>query len=464
MIIERLILENFRGIDKILELPLERDITVLAGVNGSGKSSILDALAILLSWVVARTRRAGGPGSPIPELSINNSAGYTRIRAETDIQQNLHWQLVKTKKGHAQPAYATELDTLSKYAKSIQQHISETQEKCDIPLFAYYPVNRAVLDIPLRIRQSLTFGLLEAWDESLDGKANFRHFFDWFRNREDLENEIRARNKINRLIENDPSPSKDTKTIADIALKGINRRITQILPGKNANLGKDDPQLQAVRYALEQFLPELTMFSVSRNPLCMTAHKQDKEIRIDQLSDGEKCLIALVGDLARRLAIANPQREHPLEGDGVVLIDEIDLHLHPAWQRKVLANLNRTFPNCQFIVSTHSPQVLGEAEARQVRSLAQDDDGRFSYSIPKQAKGLNSNEILDELMRPDGNSLIRNKETQEKLDRLFVLIDQDNFTAAKVLIAELKQQLNGDIPDIVRAESLIFMLDEDGEQ
>jgi predicted ATP-binding protein involved in virulence len=452
--IERLILENFRGVTKTLELPLEPDLTVLAGINGSGKSTVLDALAILLSWIIARTRRAGGSGMPISELSINNSAGYARIRAETSVPDNLHWQLVKTKKGHAQPACATELDILSKYAKSIQQQISDTQEHCDIPLFAYYPVNRAVLDIPLRIRQSHEFGLLEAWDESLAGAANFRYFFEWFRNREDLENEIRilSVHRENQLTPNSISYFRGRPWWQEW-MRGEN----------STRAGVSDVQLDAVRNALRSFLPNFAEFSVRRNPLRMIVKKKGKEIRIDQLADGEKCLIALVGDLARRLAIANPKRENPLEGEGIVLIDEIDLHLHPAWQRKILANLQRTFPGCQFVVSTHSPQVLGEAEARQIRLLAQDEGQGFSYSIPTQAKGLNSNEILDELMRPDSQTLTRNLETQEKLDRLFELVDQDDFTAAKALIAELKQQLHGDIPEIVRAESLIFMLDEDSE-
>jgi len=448
--IERLILENFRGVGKTLELPLEPDLTVLAGINGSGKSTILDALAILLSWVVARTLRTSGAGMPIVELTVNNSAEYARIRAEALVPQSFYWQLVKSKRGYAQSASVTELDELSKYTKSTQQQISDTQEKCNIPVFAYYPVNRAVLDIPLRIRQSHEFGLLEAWDESLASAANFRHFFEWFRNREDLENENRVGTylenrewrtpEFNEIPKNDPVYSK--------FFRG----------GKGWTT---DLQLETVRLALKAFLPGFTHFSVRRNPLRMTVRKQGKEIRIDQLSDGEKCLIALVGDLARRLAIANPIRENPLEGEGIVLIDEIDLHLHPAWQRKVLGNLKRTFPGCQFVVSTHSPQVLGEAEARQIRLLAQSEDQGFSYSIPTQAKGLNSNEILDELMRPNGNSLSRNQETQEKLDQLFSLIDQDDFSKAKALIAELKQQLHGDIPDIIRAESLIFMLDED---
>lgn len=454
MKIERLILENFRGVGKTLDLPLEPDLTVLAGINGSGKSTILDALAILLSWVMARTRRTGGSGMPIPDLSINNSAGYARIRAEASDPENLRWQLVKTKKGHVQPVSATDLETLSRYSKFIQQQISETQENCNIPLFAYYPVNRAVLDIPLRIRQSHEFSLLEAWDDSLASAANFRHFFEWFRNREDLENEGR----ILSLFEERP-PSAEF--IENIKTKP---RWKEALRGEGfEKIGVNDVQLDAVRNALRAFLPGFIALSVRRNPLRMTMQKNGKEIRVDQLSDGEKCLITMVGDLARRLAIANPKRGNPLEGEGVVLIDEIDLHLHPAWQRQILGNLRRTFPGSQFVVSTHSPQVLGEAEPRQIRLLAQDEQQGLTYTIPAQAKGLSSNDILDELMRPGGETLTRNSEVQQQLNRLFELIDRDQFSEAKALIAEMKRQLHGDIPDLLRAESMLFMLDADGE-
>lgn len=454
MKIERLILENFRGVGKTLELPLEPDLTVLAGVNGSGKSTILDALAILLSWIMARTRRAGGTGMSISDQSVNNAAGYARIRAESLAPQDLRWQLVKIKKGHAKPLCATDLEALSDYVKSIQQQISQSQSKCDVPLFAYYPVNRAVLDIPLRIRQSHQFGLLEAWDESLVGAANFRHFFEWFRNREDLENEIRIMS------------SHDDRPLSPGLISYFRGKSwwQEWMRGEPFNkAGISDVQLDAVRNALRFFLPDFAEFSVRRNPLRMIVKKSGKEIRIDQLSDGEKCLIALVGDLARRLAIANPQRENPLEGEGIVLIDEIDLHLHPGWQRKILANLARTFPGCQFVVSTHSPQVLGEAEPRQIRLLAQDEEHGFTYSIPTQAKGLSSNDILDELMRPGGDTLTRNDEVQQQLDKLSQLIDREKFQDAKALIEKLKQEFHGNRPELIRAESLLFMLDADGE-
>lgn len=99
------------------------------------------------------------------------------------------------------------------------------------------------------------------------------------------------------------------------------------------------------------------------------------------MSDGEKCTIALFGDLARRMALANPNKDNPLDGEGIVLIDEIELHLHPLWQRRILNVLKKVFPNIQFIVSTHSPQVLGEADdTYNVLRLIMGDNGKLLIS------------------------------------------------------------------------------------
>ena len=160
-------------------------------------------------------------------------------------------------------------------------------------LDAYYPVNRAVLDIPLRIKERHSFDLLSAYSDSLTGGANFRAFFEWFREREDLENENRK--------------------YADQLIKPEGYQFP-------------DRQLEAVRAALMLFMPEFTNLTVRRNPLRMEVEKNGKTLRVNQLSDGEKCLMAMVGDLARRMAIANPVRPNPLEGEGIILIDEIDLH------------------------------------------------------------------------------------------------------------------------------------------
>ena len=425
MKLKQLTLENFRGFKK-LELTLDPQLTVLVGANGAGKSSVLDAIAILLSRITSRVR--GGAGRrDIRELDIRNRTGYAWIQADADFT----WSVLKVKQGYVRPDIPKDSDGFIQHVKSIQQVITETFEACSIPLFAYYPINRAVLDVPLRIRNSHEFELLEAWDEALTSASNFRSFFEWFRNQEDIENEI-SRDRI--------------------------RYNQELYDGECCDIS-----LQAVRCALGCFLPEFERFSVKRNPLRMVVQKHDQEVRVDQLSDGEKCLIALVADIARRLAIANPILEDPLQGEGVVLIDEVDLHLHPAWQRMVLPKLIVTFPNCQFIVSTHSPQILGEVDASQIRILTQDENNEIHCHIPPQAKGLTSNEILNEIMSRDGANLARNAVVEQQLDELFRLIDDEAFDEAKTIISQMKMALHGDIPDIVRAQALVDMLGTDLE-
>jgi predicted ATP-binding protein involved in virulence len=125
--------------------------------------------------------------------------------------------------------------------------------------------------------------------------------------------------------------------------------------------------------------------------------KQGQELIVNQLSDGEKCLLAMVGDLARRLAIANPSLENPLQGEGVVLIDEIELHLHPKWQREIIPALTRTFPNCQFIATTHSPQVISEVKPNGIYILEATSEGVVARR-PESSYGRDSNRILEDLM------------------------------------------------------------------
>jgi len=115
-----------------------------------------------------------------------------------------------------------------------------------------------------------------------------------------------------------------------------------------------DRGLEAARSAIAAFT-DFRDLRIRRKPrLRMTVVKHGMELNVAQLSDGERNMLALVGDLAQRLSVLNPDRPNPNDGHGVVLIDEIDLHLHPGWQRTVVASLKRTFPNCQFIICRRS--------------------------------------------------------------------------------------------------------------
>ena len=102
-------------------------------------------------------------------------------------------------------------------------------------------------------------------------------------------------------------------------------------------------------------------------------NKNNEELRIEQLSGGYKAILAVVSDIAKRLAMANPNMTRPLDGEAVILIDELDLHLHPKWQKTIVEDLKRTFPNCQFIVSTHSPFIIQTLQHCELLSLENDN-------------------------------------------------------------------------------------------
>jgi predicted ATP-binding protein involved in virulence len=366
---------------------------------------------MMLSWVVARIKTSGSSGSNIKENDINNNASNCTV---ISVANECSWSLSKAKKGHIKNIEGSNLKGISEYTKQVQESITESKETKPIPMFVYYPVNRAVLDVPLRIRKKHEFNIIETYENALISGVNFRMFFEWFRIREDLENENHKNNKEH-----------------------------------------VDNQLEAVRKALESFLPEFKNFCIKRNPLSMFVEKNGKALKIEQLSDGEKSLIAMVGDLARRLAIANPNSKKPLEGKGIVLIDEIDLHLHPSWQRKAIRKLVETFPNCQFIITTHSPQVISEVEAHSLRLLEKNEEGKVIFTMPKRSLGLDSSEVLVEIME----SPKRNEEIDEELYKIYSLIDENNIEEANISIEKLSKKLNGDIPEIIKARSLITMLD-----
>ncbi len=418
MKIDRLIIANFRGVQN-LALDLHERLNVFVGANGAGKSTILDAMAIMLSWVVNRIKHASSSGRPISETDIANGKAFSSLEMHCKSSKiAVDWKLVKTRKGYPVPEDRSNLTGLHEYAKHLQQAIGATQEQTNLPLFAYYPVNRSVLDIPLRIKEKHTFNLLAAYDDALTSGANFRTFFEWFREREDIENENRKYHQPSLFNQPDtPFP---------------------------------DPQLEAVRTAITHLIPEFTDLSVRRNPLRMVVRKNGQGLTVNQLSDGEKCLMAMVGDLARRMAMANPTRPKPLEGNGIILIDEIDLHLHPKWQRMAVPGLLNVFPNCQFIISTHSPHVMTHVQPENLFLLSQTNNG-IKAEKPTESYGKNVDRILEDLM---GLETTRPDTVGKELRTIFDLIDQNSLVDARKGISAMREKI-GDDSELSKAEVLI---------
>jgi len=411
MMLQEIRLVNFRGIAD-MTLPFTTTTTAILGVNGVGKSAVLDALAIALSNMTERIAGQAASARDISPDDIKNDAAYARIQvtAELGIDTPTTWAIARNRKAGKHPAErSSDLDQLNAHTRLFNGRMlyaEANHQPTHLPLAVYYDVHRAVLDVPLRVREKLKNTPREAYHDALGhGGTDFRGFFAWFRDREDAENE---------RIRDEPAYV--------------------------------DRDLQAVRAAVEAFT-QFTDLRIRRKPsLRMTVKKNAAELNVLQLSDGEKCLLALVGDLARRLSLLNTDKDNPLHGEGVVLIDEIDLHLHPRWQRSVVASLERTFPNCQFIITTHSPQVVGELLPEAVLLLR---DGEF-LGHPQASYGLSSGQVLDEIM----GATSRTPDVLQQLEVIFSSLERGELSLARQLISKLKADAPS-VPELAGAEALL---------
>ena len=197
----------------------------------------------------------------------------------------------------------------------------ERRPPLSLPIVAYYDTDRTVLQPHRRRSLERTSQRYQALQGALGARTDFKDFFNWFYAAENQElREQREERNFNRQLR----------------------------------------ELQAVRRAIESMVPGVSDPRTLMRPLRFVVtinHKGrgKEECSVQQLSGGYRVILALAADVARRMAQGNPHLDDPLASEAVVLIDEVDLHLHPSWQQSILDDLMRTFPNAQLIVSTHSP-------------------------------------------------------------------------------------------------------------
>jgi predicted ATP-binding protein involved in virulence len=218
-------------------------------------------------------------------------------------------------------------------------------------------------------------------------------------------------------------------------------------------LKADMPGFEALRGPLDQVPVEISKvdyFDEFYNTLGphFEIDQLPGSLDVAQLSDGERGNLALVLDLTRRLAQANPKLRDPAsESEAVVLIDELELHLHPKWQRTILHSLTATFPKCQFIATTHSPQVIGEVEHHRIQIMA---DGQV-YS-PTHSYGVDSSRVLEEVM----DSTSRTSKAQELISQASQAVGAQRFDDARLLVDKL-EKLTGNPNDaeVMRLRTLL---------
>lgn len=425
MYLEKLKLHNFRCYEK-LEIEFNRQLTVLVGKNGSGKTTVLEAIAIALgTWFVGfNIVNAKGINKRTDPLRKAYQIGATddvqtqfpvEIEAWGKIKESkdptLHWKReLYTPTGTMTTKDAKEI---VEYAAEYQKAISEGRTDIYLPIVAYYGTGR-LWDYHRQKRidvfkvSSRTNGYIDC----LDGTANVKLMMDWF--------QIMTINKYQRQEENLES----------------------------------NPELDTVYLAMEKCLKNLSGYSdvkirynMGTQELDVYYSEQDKQrmrIPLNQLSDGYKGMISLVADIAYRMATLNPQlgTEVLIKGDGVVLIDEVDLHLHPAWQQKVIDNLMDIFPKVQFIVSTHAPAIISSVKTDTLRILSDKE----VCLTDNQVYGKDVNSVMKEIMgvndRPD--------QFVKLFEQFYRLLSEKKYDEAGAVLDKLDEDRGYHNPEIAK--------------
>ena len=402
MKLERVEIRNYRAIER-LDLALDPDLTVFHGNNGHGKTSVLSGIAVGLAGIPRLLPDVAGIG-----FLKSDRRGLRPMRVTLTSTDGIAWRRqVFGERGTLPPR------KLKDAMDAIVAADQEGSDPLDLPIVAFYDTDRAVthraaVETPDLWRNTgAAFSRYAALAGALSTRTSFREFFAWFYAMENAELRVQRRSILRRAALRRAARMENAELRAQRraaparskALNVVRQAITAMLPG----VSEPRVELDPFRFVV----------SVRPDPddRFENLFEEAEELALDQLSGGYRIMLALAADLARRMAQGNPHLDDPLQAEAIVLIDEVDLHLHPSWQQRVLNDLRRTFPNTQFIVSTHSPQVLTTVEPRHVVHLAREDGRIVAGSASGWTYGAEAGDVLSAVMgvdeRPPGNKFVR---------------------------------------------------------
>lgn len=448
-------LKNFRCYEDIT-IPLDEKLTVLVAPNGMGKTAILDAISIALWDFVKKFDLA----KPYPAYNISISKDDIRIvKDKTSYNENRE----EIEKHHRNGGMVRQLNTEiiatntenfvwmrykdsetagsrtkeDRNARLLQEKVTKIQESIrnlsthttELPLFAYYGTGRLWNEKKLMARQKQnkndekirTF----AYQNSLDPASNYRQFEDWFTE------------KSNHLTEELMSLWEYGQHFSDLS--------------KELNLAVSNIQ-NAVDIALKIVGWEKPRYSPTFKDIVLI-HDEHGTLKLNQLSDGIQNVFGLVADIAYRCYLLNSHfgENATNKTEGIVLIDEVDMHLHPEWQQTILTDLQKAFPKIQFIVTTHSPQVLTTVHSECIRII----DGQSVSYAPAGSEGAESSRLLNRIFnvesRPPQNEVTKLLTEYRKL----VYLDKWGNERALELRCQLDKVFQGNEPELTALDLYI---------
>lgn len=426
--LEALTLTNFKSFSHC-ELTLDPQFTLLIGANASGKTAILDGIAVALSNVLAGIKEI--PRSSLRQIRVEDvrvvkrehKSGYSELIHLGKSVINARLRLAEQHSSLFGKDASVRSEFESGYAESfwVSDHLIQSMVKSwianvqqgkdySLPLIAYYGTGR--LWRQKRQKKSrnaeLEMDAYQRWDGYLDclaSASNLAILQEWMRRL--TYGEIQRRKPIEQL--------RAVERAVKISLSNPARPTEKV----------------------ERFY-----YDISAGEL-RVEFADGRLLPLNELSDGYRTFISMVADMAWRAVVLNPHMgESAAERvSGIVLIDELDLHLHPTWQRRVITDLCRTFPLVQFVATSHSPQILASLKRTQVRKLSIEG----TVEPVGYVEGRDSNSVLYEMGDQE-----RAPEWAEKLHRAYQWLEEKRCDEVKALVRELEDSLGETDTELVR--------------
>ena len=412
MRIDRLTMRNFNGFDAC-EIGFDPRFNLLVGDNGKGKTTVLDALSILFdSWVLGIKGNEKGGGIDPDQVRLKDYSHAGRFEPQLPVLIRANGEIMG--KDHSWSRERISLEGRTRYvdAKKVTQEARKAgqavanNEEILLPLVASYGTERRWYESSHRAKRN-SGEMREGYPSRLDGYLDCNLF------------EIQE---------------------------------TAVLAWIRAQYFDKTAALTILEEAVAACIDGAASLSYSETYKSVSIEINSKHELYRNLSDGQKVMLSLIGDMVRRAWYLNSHlgKDVLKTTPGIVLIDELDLHLHPKWQRRIIHDLKRTFPLIQFITTTHSPQLIGEARTHEVRIL----EGGKVYS-PPHSFGLDSSRVLCEIQ----GAAERDPGIGARIHQIAKEIDAEHFDEARLLIRQLEEALGKDDAEIVRARSLIDFME-----
>lgn len=445
MRLDAITLKNFRCFEDIT-INFDQKLTVMVAVNGAGKTTVLDAVRIALwPYLNSFDLAHNGVNDSANSITIDD---VTKAVVSEDGEARLlpskitvhgealgvtAWCRVREKESpNSKTLDDMGAKELRKLALQVQSQLRTPDSLTDdLPVFGYYgtgrlwsnkkekkkTVTRTEIDNTL-IR---TYGYMDC----LDPASSYRAFEKWF-----IKTLSGHAAEIGKIVKRDGRLNLYYET-------KFSNRIEVIQKALNTVLASTDYQTVDLNFDAER----LEMYN----------HRTDITLRVDQLSDGIRNMVGMVADIAYRCYQLNPHlgARAALDAKGIVMIDEVDMHLHPSWQQLVIGQLQEAFPKIQFIVTTHSPQVLSTVPSECIRIL---DNGQV-YAAPQGTKGAESSRLLERVFGTDSRP--KNDENTVLLNTYLDLVYKDQFEAAAAKRPKLDEIFGNEEPALTAADLYI---------